>query len=96
MSKVIPIGDRVLIKQQVDEPVTSTSGIIIHQIEEKKKNLGVVVGVGNGDKIVKYGISEGNVVIFEGWGGEAIEEGLIEEKNYLIISVDKIIAKYER
>ena len=89
-----PIGDRILLKQLVESETQSASGILLAG-EDTKRPVGTIKALGTGDKVAKYNLKEGDKVIFEGWGGELLEKDFFGEDNLVILSVDKIIAKYE-
>lgn len=60
MSKIRPIGDRLLIKQHKSEETYSGTGIYIPESSQEKQDKGVVVSVGE----EVQGIYEGEVVLF--------------------------------
>jgi len=60
MSKVRPVGDRLLIKQHKPEETFGSSGIYIPESSQEKQDKGIVVSVGE----EVQGIYEGEVVLF--------------------------------
>jgi len=60
MSKVRPVGDRLLIKQHKPEETFGSSGIYIPESSQEKQDKGTVVSVGE----EVQGIYEGEVVLF--------------------------------
>lgn len=88
---LIPFGDRILIKQKVEAENLSKSGIIVSAKEEKKLPMGEVKAVGAKVQEIKVG----DIVVFEGWNGEPVNEEIGGEKDLMLLKVDRVIAKYE-
>ena len=72
-----PVEDKVIVKVDKQEEVT-TSGLILAGVQDEKQNIGTVVAVGpglvlnNGDKIIPE-VSEGDKVIFSKYQGTEVE-----------------------
>jgi|TARA_R110000787_G_scaffold61225_5_gene138759 co-chaperonin GroES (HSP10) len=60
MSKIRPIGDRLLIKQHSAEETYTNTNIYIPESNQTKEDRGTVVGIGDEVK----GVFEGEVVLF--------------------------------
>tara|TARA_R110000744_G_scaffold202061_4_gene321050 strand:- start:1364 stop:1639 length:276 start_codon:yes stop_codon:yes gene_type:complete len=60
MSKIRPVGDRILVKQHKAKETYGDSGIYIAESNQTKDDRGTVVGVG--EEVV--GIYDGEVVLF--------------------------------
>mgnify|MGYP001232810541 FL=1 len=60
MSKIRPVGDRLLIKQHKSEETYGNTGIYIPESSQEKQDKGTVVSVGEDVE----GIHEGEVVLF--------------------------------
>ena len=90
---VQPIGDRVLLKQLVQNETQTNTGILLPG-EDKKKPMGTIKGLGTGDKVARSNLKVGDTVLFEGWGGEILDKEDFGEENLVILSIDKIIARY--
>ena len=60
MSKIRPVGDRLLIKQHKAKETYGDSGIYIAESNQVKDDRGTVVGIGENVE----GIYEGEVVLF--------------------------------
>tara|TARA_R110000824_G_scaffold14820_6_gene62727 strand:+ start:118 stop:393 length:276 start_codon:yes stop_codon:yes gene_type:complete len=60
MSKIRPIGDRLLIKQHQAKETFGTSGIYIPESHQEKDDRGTVIGIG--DDVL--GIFEGEIILF--------------------------------
>ena len=91
-----PLGDRALVKPDLEEEVT-TSGIVLPEtVGKEKKAQGTVVALGNGEKLAKLGLKVGDKVLFEKWGGEEVKTGKgKEEIEYKILDHEKILAIVE-
>ncbi len=60
MSKIRPVGDRLLIKQHKAQETYGNSGIYIPESNQEKEDRGTVVGIGEDVE----GIHEGEIVLF--------------------------------
>ena len=60
MSKIRPVGDRLLIKQHKAEETYGNTGIYIPEANQTKEDRGTVVGIGENVE----GIYEGEIVLF--------------------------------
>ena len=60
MSKIRPVGDRLLIKQHKAQETYGDSGIYIAEVNQTKEDRGTVVGLGED----VTGIYEGEIVLF--------------------------------
>jgi len=87
LSKIIPNGDRILIKPLSEEDEVSPSGIIIPDtVEKEKTDRGEVIAVGAGKigedgKVIPMQIKKGQIVIFQ-WGDKI---QFNKEEHYLVI-----------
>lgn len=88
--KVVPLGNRVLVKQLSQEEVTK-SGIVLPAIADKeKKAQGKIVALGNGPEIKALGLKTGDTVVFGKYAGEEVEvEEGGEQVEYKILYVGK-------
>lgn len=84
-----PLGDRVLVEPKIEEEVTEHGIVLPDTVEKEKKAEGKIIAIGNGEKIAKLGLNEGDSVIFEKWGGEEVE---VDGKEYKILDHEKILA----
>ncbi len=87
--KVIPLGNRVLVKREAEETKTA-SGIIIPDNAKEKPNKAIVTAVGEGTKDEPMNVKEGDTVLIAKWGGTEID---IEGTEHLIFNQSDIIAK---
>lgn len=93
--KLVPLGDRVVLKQLVAEETTK-SGIVIPGQSKEKPQQAEVLAVGPGGcvdgKEIKMNISVGQTVIFSKYSGTTVE---IDEEEYIIVKQDDILAVVE-
>lgn len=96
MSKIKPLGDRVLVEILEAEEKTK-GGIILPDTAKEEKTEGKVVAVGSG-KVLESGkvqaleVKKGDRVIFGKWGGDDIS---IDGKKHKILKEADIVAVYE-
>ncbi len=92
-----PLGNRVILELiEVDEKTTD-SGLVLAGQAKEKPQTGQVVSVGPGTQLEdgsvrEIAVSEGDTVIFEKYAGTELA---IEDKNYLALSENDIIAIVE-
>ena len=91
MASIKPLGDRVLIKADVAEEVTS-SGLYIPDTAKEKPQQGTVVAVGpgkveNGTR-VDMSVSEGDKVLYGKYAGTEVT---IDCEEYLIMRESDIV-----
>jgi len=80
-----PLGNRVLIKR-VEEQSRTATGIIIPDTAKEKPLEGKVIAVGA--DAVDEGINEGDIVVFQKYGGTEIT---LDGEEYLILNSDEIL-----
>lgn len=83
--KLVPLGDRLVLKQCEAEETTK-SGIILTSQSQEKPQEAVVVAVG---KDVKSELAEGDKVIYSKYAGNSVK---VEEEEFLIIKEEDILA----
>lgn len=94
-SKIIPLGDRVLLKVSENNNQSKTaSGIFIPDtVDKEKPEQGKVVAVGEGKyidgKLIPLNVKVGDKVVFSKYGYDEIKVG---EEEFLIIKEDNILA----
>lgn len=95
IDKIIPLGDRVLLKVSEDKNQSKTvSGIFIPDtVDKEKPEQGKVIAVGEGKyidgKLVPLNVKVGDTVVFSKYGYDEIKVG---EEEFLIIKEDNILA----
>ena len=91
--KLTPLGDRVII-QLLEQEEVRKSGIIIPDTAKERPQEGEVVAVGKGKRTNKgdrmeMDVKKGDRVLFGKYSGNEIN---IEDKKYLVVKEDEIIA----
>ena len=83
--KIIPLGDRVLLKAKATEEKTA-SGLFIPQTAQEKTQIATVVAVGD-DEAIK--VKVGDEVLHDKYAGTQIKDG---GEDYLIVNNADILA----
>ena len=90
--RLVPLGDRVVLKQVVAEETTK-SGIVLPGQTKEKPQQAEVVAVGPGGvvdgKEVEMLVSVGDKVIFAKYAGTEVE---LDGENYLVVKQNDILA----
>ena len=93
--KLVPLGDRVVLKQIVAEETTK-SGIVLPGQSKEKPQQAEVVAVGPGGTVdgkeVEMNVKVGQQVIYSKYAGTSVE---IEDEEYIIVKQDDILAIIE-
>ena len=93
--KLVPLGDRVVLKQLVAEETTK-SGIVLPGKEKEKPQQAEVIAVGPGGVIdgkeVKMQVSAGQQVIYSKYAGTEVK---LDEEEYIIVKQSDILAIVE-
>ena len=93
--KLVPLCDRVVLKQ-LEAEETTKSGIILTSSSQEKPQEAVVIAVGPGGlvdgKQVKMHVKEGDKVIFSKYAGNEIK---LEGEEYMIVKQSDILAIVE-
>jgi chaperonin GroES len=97
-SKVVPLGDRVVVKQTRQEEVRA-SGLVIPDTAREKPQLGEVIAVGPGrlddnGKHIPIDLSEGDRVMYAKYSGQDVPRGVFgDDDDYMILKETDILAK---
>lgn len=83
--KIIPLGDRVLLKAKATEEKTA-SGLFIPQTAQEKTQIATVVAIGD-DESIK--VKVGDEVLHDKYAGTQIKDG---GEDYLIVNNADILA----
>jgi len=86
--KIIPLADRVIIKQAAAE-TTTASGIIIPDTAQEKPQKGTVMAVGKGTKDNPITVKAGDNVLYGKYAGTELKH---EAEDYLIMKESDILA----
>lgn len=95
-TKLVPLGDRVVLKRQEAESTTA-GGIVLPDSAKDKPQRGTVVSVGDGHvgrdgTRIALTVKEGDVVIFSSYAGDEITLG---DDEYLLLRESDILAVCE-
>ena len=90
--KLVPLGDRVVLKQ-VEAEETTASGIVLPGQAQEKPQQAEVIAVGPGGvvngKAVKMGVDVGNTVIYSKYAGTEVK---MDGTDYIIVKQEDILA----
>lgn len=90
--KLVPLGDRVVLKQLVAEETTK-SGIVLPGKDKEKPQQAEVLAVGPGGivdgKEIAMQVKVGDKVIFSKYAGTEVK---LDEEEYLIVKQSDILA----
>ncbi|HEY5037518.1 MAG TPA: co-chaperone GroES [bacterium] len=94
--KFRPLHDRILVERVGEEEKTKT-GIIIPDSAREKQQRGKIVAAGKGrvnekGEVLKLDVKEGDVILFEKYGGEDIT---IDGKEYVILKEEGVVGVIE-
>jgi len=93
--KIVPLGDRVVLKRAEAE-VTTAGGIVLPDSAQDKPQRAEVVSVGDGyvndqgDRVALT-VKEGDRVIFSSYAGDEISIG---DEDYLLLRESDILATF--
>ena len=93
MTKIVPLGDKVLI-QRLEAEGKTAGGILLPDTAKEKPRRGKIIAVGEG-KLLENGkraemqVKKGDEVLFSSYSGTDITLGV---KEMLIMSEDDILA----
>lgn len=95
-SKIIPLGDRILVKPMSPEDTKKTkSGIIIPDtVSKERPEQGKVIAVGAGrtnddGKVIPMRVKAGDMVLFSKYGPDEIK---VDGEEYVILKEENILA----
>lgn len=86
--KLVPLGDRVVLKQFEAEEMTA-SGIVLPGQAQEKPQQAKVVAVGPGTDDVKMQVKVGDVVIYSKYAGTDVK---LDEEEFVVVRQDDILA----
>ena len=89
--KLVPLGDRVVLKQLVAEETTK-SGIVIPGQEKEKPQQAEVIAVGPGTDKVKMEVKVKDQVIYSKYSGTEVK---MDDQKYIIVKQNDILAIIE-
>ncbi len=93
--KLVPLADRVVLKQLAAEETTK-SGIVLPGAEKEKPQQAEVIAVGPGGvvdgKEIKMEVKVGDNVIYSKYSGTEVK---LDEETYIIVKQNDILAIIE-
>ena len=93
--KLVPLGDRVVLKQLVAEETTK-SGIVLPGQAKEKPQQAEVIAVGPGGvvdgKEITMQVKAGDKVIFSKYSGTDVE---VEDEKFVVVKQNDILAVIE-
>lgn len=90
--KLVPLGDKVVLKQLVAEEKTK-SGIVLPGQSQEKPQQAEVVAVGPGTEDVKMGVKPGDLVIYAKYAGTEVK---LDGEEFVIVKMNDIHAIVEK
>ena len=96
-TKIIPLADRLVVKNVQQEEVLA-SGLVIPDTAKEKPQQGEVIAVGPGrldenGKRVPMDIEVGDTIIYAKYSGNEVK---IDQEEYLILSEKDVLAKVQK
>lgn len=93
--KIVPLGDRVVLKRQEAE-TTTAGGIVLPDAAQDKPHKGEVIAVGDGHvrndgTKTPLTVKEGDRVLFSSYAGDEISVG---DEEYLLLRESDILATF--
>ncbi|MBI4712789.1 MAG: co-chaperone GroES [Planctomycetes bacterium] len=94
--KLKPLGDRVIV-ERLESAGKTKGGIVLPDNAKEKPKEGKVIAVGEGKLLddgrrAKPSVSIGDKIVFSSFAGNEVK---VDEKEYLIMSEDDILAVLE-
>ena len=93
--KLVPLGDRVVLKQ-LEAEQTTKSGIVLPGQEKEKPQQAEVIAVGPGGvvdgKEIKMEVKAGDNVIYSKYAGTEVK---LEDEKFIIVKQSDILAVIE-
>ncbi|MDR0220658.1 MAG: co-chaperone GroES [Lachnospiraceae bacterium] len=90
--KLVPLGDRVVLKQ-LEAEETTKSGIVLPGQSKEKPQQAEVIAVGPGGTVdgkeVKMEVKKGDKVIYSKYSGTEVK---IDEEEFIIVKQNDILA----
>jgi len=96
MTKLRPLGDKILVKR-VEAEAKTKSGIVLPDTAKEKPKRGKVLSVGEGKRLesgerAALDVKKGDEVIFTSYAGTEVK---IDGEELIIMSVDDVLAVVE-
>ena len=96
MSKLVPLGDKVILKQLEAEETTASGIVLPGQGDKEKPGQGEVIAVGPGGvvdgKEIVMQVKAGDKVLYSKYAGSDVE---VEGQKYIVIKQSDVLAIIE-
>jgi len=89
--RLVPLGDRVVLKQ-IEAETKSKGGIILTSSAQEKPQEAEVIAVGPGTEDVKMEVKPGDKVIYSKYAGTNVKFGADE---YIVVKQNDVLAIVE-
>ncbi|MBQ8813320.1 MAG: co-chaperone GroES [Lachnospiraceae bacterium] len=89
--RLVPLGDRVVLKQ-IEAETKSKGGIILTSSAQEKPQEAEVIAVGPGTEDVKMEVKPGDKVIYSKYAGTNVKFGTDE---YIVVKQNDVLAIVE-
>ncbi len=86
--RLVPLGDRVVLKQ-VEAEETTKSGIVLPGTAKEKPQQAEVLAVGPGTDEVKMEVAVGDQVIYSKYAGTEVK---LDDEEYIVVKQNDILA----
>ena len=86
--KLVPLGDRVVLKQ-VEAEETTKSGIVLPGAAKEKPQQAEVIAVGPGTDEVKMEVAVGDQVVYSKYAGTEVK---LDDEEYVVVKQSDILA----
>lgn len=86
--KLVPLGDRVVLKQ-LEVETTTKSGIVLSSQTQEKPQQAEVVAIGPGTDEVKMEVAVGDKVIYSKYAGTEVK---LDEEELIVVKQGDILA----
>ena len=90
--KLKPLGNRVVVQSLTEEETTKSGIILPDTVDKEKKAEGSIVAIGDGEKIQKLNLKQGDKVIFGKYAGEDVK---VDDVEYKILTDEDVLAVLE-
>ena len=95
-TKLIPLGDKLVIKPVVQEEVLA-SGIVIPDTAKEKPQQGEIIAVGPGrldddGKRIPMDLKAGDRILYAKYSGQEVK---IEQEEYIVLSEKDVLCKVQ-
>ena len=89
-----PLGDRILVEPSSEEGVTHGGILLPDTADKDKKAEGIVMAIGDGEKVKALRIKKGDMVMFGKYSGEDVEVKNAKGKkvDYKFLKHDEVLA----